>query len=166
MKGLLYSRIHIQIYAEHNQTMTNFNEWTNTSLWKYISHTLFSKGLMLAVCERRVGDGDRLPHIDPGSPDPSSTSFSSWLGLLNRGSLRAQSPPSAAGSQFGILTPTDSSRPALVILLFNAHLLPLFFHLFTQVYLLIDGSVEGQYVTGLHNTPLRSWNGTSPLEAL
>ena len=35
----------------------------------------------------------------------------------------------------------------LVILLFNAHLLPLFFRLFTQVHLLIDGSVEGQYVT-------------------
>ena len=31
-------------------------------------------------------------------------------GLLNRGSLRAQSPLSAAGSQFGILSPTDSSR--------------------------------------------------------
>ena len=36
---------------------------------------------------------------------------------------------------------------ALVILLFNAHLLPLFFHLFTQVHLLIDGLVEGQYIT-------------------
>ena len=29
------------------------------------------------------------------------------VGLLNRGSLRAQSPLSAAGSQFGILSPTD-----------------------------------------------------------
>ena len=37
----------------------------------------------------------------------------------------------------------------LVILLFNVHLLPLFFRLFTQVHLLIDGSVEGQYVTDL-----------------
>ena len=35
----------------------------------------------------------------------------------------------------------------LVILLFTVHLLPLFFRLFTQVHLLIDGSVEGQYVT-------------------
>ena len=30
--------------------------------------------------------------------------------LLNRGSMRAQSPLSATGSQFGILSPTDSSR--------------------------------------------------------
>ena len=30
-------------------------------------------------------------------------------GLLNRGSLRAQSSLSAAGSQFGILSPTDSN---------------------------------------------------------
>ena len=35
----------------------------------------------------------------------------------------------------------------LVILFSNVHLLPLFFHLFTQVHLLIDGSVEGQYIT-------------------
>ena len=35
---------------------------------------------------------------------------------------------------------------ALVILLFNTHLLPLFFRLFTQVHLLIDGSVKGQYI--------------------
>ena len=40
----------------------------------------------------------------------SSTSFSSWLGLLNRGSLKAQSPLSATGSHFGILSPTDSDR--------------------------------------------------------
>ena len=70
-------------------------------------HTLFSKGLMLVVSERWVRDGDRLLHVDPSSSDHSSTSFSSWLGLLNRGSLRAQSPQSAAGSHFGILSPTD-----------------------------------------------------------
>ena len=29
----------------------------------------------------------------------------------------------------------------------NVHLLPLFFGLFTQIHLLIDGSVEGQYIT-------------------
>ena len=32
---------------------------------------------------------------------------------------------------------------------FNAHLLLLFFRLFTQVHLLIDGSVKGQYITSL-----------------
>ena len=40
----------------------------------------------------------------------------------------------------------------LVIFLFDAHLVPLFFRLFTQVHLLIDGSVEGQYVTIIFNS--------------
>ena len=35
----------------------------------------------------------------------------------------------------------------LVILLFNAHLPPPFFRLFTQVHLLINGLVKGQYIT-------------------
>ena len=82
---------------------TSMNERTHFFI-KIISLTLFSKGLMLVVCDRWVGDGDSLLHIDH-----SSTSFSSWLGLLNRGSLLAQSPLSAAGSQFGILSPTDSN---------------------------------------------------------
>ena len=76
------------------------------------------------------------------SRDHSSTSSSSWLELLNRGSLRAQIPLSAAGSHFGILSPTVH----LVILLFYVHLLPPFFRLFTQAHLLTDGSVESQYI--------------------
>ena len=57
-------------------------------------------------------------------------------GLLNRWSLSAQSPLSTAGSQFGILAPTASNCLALVILLFNVHLLPLFFLLiYTCAYL-------------------------------
>ena len=39
----------------------------------------------------------------------------------------------------------------------NVHLLPLFFHFFTQVHLLIDGSVEGQYIT---NASDMCWIGT------
>ena len=83
-------------------------------------------------------------YIDPSSGDHSSTSSSCWLGLLNHGSMRVQSPLSAAGSHYGILTSTNSNRPGhLVILLFNFHLLPLLFRLFILVHLLIDGSVEG-----------------------
>ena len=55
---LLYSRytsacIHIQIYAEHNHTWyTNFNERTNTLLYKKISLTLyFRKGWCFCVWE-------------------------------------------------------------------------------------------------------------------
>ena len=88
-------------------------------------------------------------YIDPSSSlDHRRTSSSSWLGLLNRRSLKAQSPLSAAGSHFGILSPTYPNRLGhLIILLSDVHLLPLFFLLFTQVHLLIDGSVEGQYIT-------------------
>ena len=64
---------------------------------------------MFIVCERWVGDGDRLPHIDPSFSDHSCTFFSSWLGLLNRRSLMTQTPLPSAGSQFGILSPTDSN---------------------------------------------------------
>ena len=54
--------------------MTNFNERTNTLLYKnIIPHTLFLKGWCW-LCERWAGDGDRLLYW------PSSTSFSSWLG--------------------------------------------------------------------------------------
>ena len=104
---------------------------------------------MFVVCERWVGDGDRLLHIDPSYSNHSSTSFaSSWLGLLNRGSLRAQIPLSAVGSHFGILSPTDSNHSGhLVISLSYVLLLLLFFRLFTLVHLLIDGSVKGQYIT-------------------
>ena len=131
---------------KHNDEL----QWTNeyTSLQKYKSLTLYSrKGDVSYVWE--VWRQGRTVILNQSSSDHSSTSSSSWLGLLNRGSLRDQSPLSAAGSQFGILSPTDSSRlEHLVILLSHMHLLPLFFRFFTQVHLLIDGSVEDQYVTG------------------
>ena len=94
----------------------------------------------------------RTCYIDPSSSlDHSSTSFAFWLELLNRGSLRTQSPQSAAGSNSGILSPTDLNCLVTRLYYFltsNCFLLPLFFRLFTQVHLLIDGSVEGQYITG------------------
>ena len=105
---------------------------------------------MAVVCERWAGDGDRLLYWTRVLL-LTIAAFLSHLGLrlLNRGSLRAQSPQSASWfSRYGILSPTDSNRPGhLVILLSHAHRLPLFFCLFTQVHLLIDGSVEGQYIT-------------------
>ena len=70
--------------------MTNFNERTNTLLYKNIPLTLYSKRLMLVVCERWVGDGDRLLHIDPKFFWPLQHFFRILAGLLNRGSLRAQ----------------------------------------------------------------------------
>ena len=70
---------------------------------------------MLVVCERWAGDRDRLLHINPSSSDHSSTSFSSWLGLLNRRSLRAQAiclplVLNLASCPQLTPTPTDSSH--------------------------------------------------------
>ena len=126
---------------KHNN---DFNERTNTFFYKkkYISHTLFSKGLTLVVCERWAGDGDRLlfwpkvlltiaellPHLgwvaQPWVTEGCKSSVCKLILTL------ASCPP---------LTPSGSNR--------LGHLLPLFFRLFTQVHLLIDGSVEVQHVT-------------------
>ncbi len=113
----------------------------------YLSHFILER-VMFFVCERWAETRTGC-YFDPSSSrDHSSTSSSSWLGLLNCGSLRAQSPLSAAGSHFGILSPTNSNRPGiLVILLSHVHLLLLFFHLFRMGRLLIENSVEGQYIT-------------------
>ena len=71
-------------------------------------------------------------YIDPSSSlDISSTSSASWLGLLNHGSLRAQSLQAGSHLYYFLTFP----------------LFPLFFCLFTQAHLLIDGLVEGQYIT-------------------
>ena len=120
----------------------------NTLLYKnIIPLTLVSKGLMLVVYERLVGDGDRMLHIDSSSSDHSSTSFSSWLGCSTVGHWGPKAlclPLALISASCPQLT---QAVCVLVIFLFETHLLPLFFHLFTLVHLLIDGSVEGQYIT-------------------
>ena len=74
----------------------------HTSLEKYNSNTLFSKGLRKGremVDIRYMWDGADSNILTPSSSDYSSTSFSfCWAGLLNRGSLSAASPLSRAGS--------------------------------------------------------------------
>ena len=181
------------------------NERTHFFIEIYLSNFILervAKGLMLVVCERWVRDGDRLLHINPKLFfDHSSTSFSSWLGLLNRGSLRAQAlsqelaltrascpqlTPTVTATRTdwnwlqltNWLTRTDQLKPSVapgyiivsrppascgrthlhriqprpqvkVIFQYPRPDAPAsqFFCLFTQVHLLIDGSVEGQYVT-------------------
>ena len=66
---------------------------------------------MLVVCERRVGDGNRLLHIDPCTSDHSRISLSSCLGCSTLGHWGPQSPQSASCSHAGILSPTDSNWP-------------------------------------------------------
>ena len=119
--------------------MTNFNERTNTLLYKnIISHTLFSKGFMLVVCEGWAGDGDKLLYW------ASSTSFSSWLGCSTMGHWgpKALCLPLALTSASFLQLPQTVSRTWLCYCLARAY-----FRLFTQVHLLIDDSVKGQYIT-------------------
>ena len=103
---------------------------------------------MLVVCERWAVDGDRLLYW------PSSTSFASWLGcwIVGQWGPKALCLPLALNSVSCLQL--IQAICALVILLFNSHLPPLLFRLFTQVHLLIDGSVEGQCVTLLFNNNL------------
>ena len=87
------------------------------------------------MCERWVETGTDC-YIDPSFPlDHSSISFSSWLGC------------STIGPEGSALSQQTGSHAGIPVPFLNVHLLPLFFGLFTQVHLLIDGSVEGQYIT-------------------
>ena len=129
--------------------MTNFNERTNTLLYKnIISHTLFLKGWCW-LCVRDELKTRTDCYIDPKfSFDHSSTSFSSWLGCSTIGHWGQKVLNLQADFHAGILSPTDSNHPGhLVILLSHTHYLPLFFRLFILVHLLIDSLVKGQYIT-------------------
>ena len=81
--------------------MTNFNEQTTHFFIKNISLTCYSRKGWCWLCVRDELETGTGCYIDPG------VLLLILAGLLNRGSLRAQIPLSAVGSQFGILSPTD-----------------------------------------------------------
>ena len=165
----------------------------HTSLEKYTSHTLFSKGLRKVYVWEVSWRRNRLPHIDP----PKFLCIISALlphsaGLLNRGP-ESPSPLSGANSHYGIslqlrlelepwvqlklnsaclglqLTQTACGTRLYDCLTSTCFLWASQLHriqpvhrsrwypdifdrmhlLFTQVHLLIDSSVEGQYVTAM-----------------
>ena len=93
------------------------------------------------VYERWVEKGTDC-YINPTySPDHSSTSSTSWLGLLNRGLLRA------TAHSLDFLSPTNSTAAGTCLYSFiTPTCFCFFFRLFTQVSL-IDSSVKGQYTT-------------------
>ena len=141
---MLYTtRIHIRSgnIIEH-KWRTWMNERTHLLIKICISHTLFS---MFLWCERWGRDC----YIDPtSSPDQSSTSSTSWLGLLNRGSLRTTALIIQAGLHSGFpgfnwLT----CRRHLPIFFYHAHLLPLLLPFIYTGASLIDGLVKCQYTT-------------------
>ena len=117
-----------------------------TSLQKYKSLMFyFQKCWCSEMCERWVETGTDC-YTDPSSSlDHSTTPFLSWLVCSTMGpegpalSLQTGSHADIPVSD----CPTAAGTQSIFFL--NAHLLPLFFALFTQVHLLIDGSVKGQY---------------------
>ena len=124
------------------------NEYTS---YKNISLTLYSRMGDVSCVWEVSGDKDGLLFWPKFFLAHSSTSFSCWLGVAQP--WVTEGPKPSVCSWFSLrhlvsnwLKPSER----LVILLSNTHLLPLFFHLFTQVYLLTDGLVEGQYITLFH----------------
>ena len=131
----------------------------NTLLYKkYISHTLFLKGLMVLWCVRdewRQGLTAILTQLLLLTiaccvifKNPLSTSSASWLGLLNQGSLRATALSLQAGPHSGLpVSNWLNSHWHLPILFHNTHLLLLLLPLIYTSASLVDGSVKGQYIT-------------------
>ena len=139
----------MHLHVETSLTVNDdFNERTNTLLYKNInlSHFIFER-VMFTVCEKWVETRTDC-YIDPGSSVTIAAPLS-HLGLsCSTGGHRG--PQSLQSASWFSLRHSVSNwlKPSrhLVILFSNVHLLLLFFHLFTQVHLLIDGSVESQYI--------------------
>ena len=136
--------------------MTNFNERTNTLLYKIISLTLYSRKGWCWLCVRGELETETDCYIlTPSSSDQSSTSSTFWLGCLTVGYWGPQALSRQADSQTGILSPNwlqlqlELTQAVCGTWLYNSHvhLLPLFLRLFTHMHLLIDGLVEDQYIT-------------------
>ena len=128
--------------------MTNFNERTNTLLYKNISLTLYSRKGWCWLCVR----GELEMMTDCYILMKVLLTIAAFLSHLGWDySTVGHWGPKALCLPLAL---TSASCPqltqavcVLVIFLFDAHLLPLFFCLFTQVHLLIDGLVKGQHVT-------------------
>ena len=124
------------------------NERTHFFIKIYPSHFILER-VMFVVCERWTGDTNRLQYWPKFTSWPYQHFFLIFAWRCSTvGHWGPQSPQSA--SWFSRWHPVSNRfKPSghLVILLSNIRLLPLFFRLFTQVHLLIDGSVEGQYIT-------------------
>ena len=121
------------------------NERTHIFIKIFLSHFILGVSV---ECERWSETGTDC-YIDPtSSSDHSTTSYASWLGLLDRGSLRATALSLQADPHSGFpVTNWLNSRRHLPIFFHNAHLLPLLLALIYTGAFLIDGLVKGQYTT-------------------
>ena len=126
------TRCHILVLYTHD-LRNSMNERTHFFIKIYISHILFSKGLMFLWCVRdewRQGQTAILTSLLLLTiarcvifKNPLSTSSASWLELLNRGSLRTRALSLQAGSRSGLpVTNWLNCRQHLPIFFHNAHL--------------------------------------------
>ena len=88
------------------------NERTHFFIKIYLSHFILQKVDVVCGWCCLFGDGNRLLYW------PSSTSFSSWLGCSTVGHWGPKAL-CCPGSQFGILSPTNSNRPAPGYIIFS-----------------------------------------------
>ena len=91
--------------------MTNFNEQTNTLLYKnmYLSHFILERVDVSIVCGRWVETGTDC-YIDPTSSlDHSSTSSASWLGCPTGGHWGPQLSVCKVALTLAFLSPTNST---------------------------------------------------------
>ena len=122
----------------------NHDDFNNEQIHFFTKKTLFSKGLMSVVCEKWV-ETETDCYNDPSSSLGHSNTFSaSWLGCSTEGHWEPKALSLQAGSHSGIPVSPALDATGTCLYLF---LMPTCFRLFTQVHLLIDGSVEGQYIT-------------------
>ena len=128
--------------------MTTFNVWTNTLHYKNISLTLYSWKGWCFLCVRDELETGTDCYFDPSSSSPIAALLShlGW-GCSTMGHWGPKALCLPLALTLASCPQLTQAICALIILLFNAYLLSLFFRLFTQVHLLIDGSVEGQYIT-------------------
>ena len=118
-----------------------------------ISHTLFSNGWCL-LCVRKEWRRGRTAILTQVLPRPLQHFFRILAWVVQPGFTKGPKP--SVWIWFSLRHPVSNWLELsghLVMLLSNLHLLMLFFRLFTPVHLLIDGSVEGQYITFVWSSP-------------
>ena len=102
---------------------------------------------MFLVCERWVGNSGRTA-ILTSSSSSTIAAFLPHFGWVAQPWVTEVRKLSVCKLILTLASYLKLIRTAPVISFSDDHLLPLFFRLFTQVRLLIDDSVEGQYITG------------------
>ena len=128
--------------------MTNFHELTDTIFYKnmYLSHFILDVSV---VCERWVETWTDC-YTDPTSSPDHRAAFLPHLGWGCSTGSRWGPQPSVCklALTLAFLSSTDSTAVGTCLYSFiTPNCFRFFFCLFTQVHLLIDGSVKGQYIT-------------------